>query len=52
MQKACYFTKKYANIAIKQELYDKTWDFSCNKNDLNSLSTSKIGRKMITFIKH
>ena len=45
--KARYFTKKYANISQKKELYDKTWDFSCNEKDLNSLSSPTIGRKII-----
>ena len=45
--KARYFTKKYANYTQKKELYDKTWDFSCNVKDLNSLSSPTIERKII-----
>ena len=47
MQKACYFTKKYAKPGQKRKLYDKTWDFSYNENDLNSLSSPIKERKMI-----
>ena len=45
--KTRYFTKKYANYTQKKELYDKTWDFSCNVKDLNSLSSPTIERKII-----
>ena len=50
MLKVCYFTKKYANYDQKRELYNKTWDFSCKENDLNSLSAPTIGRKIIKSI--
>jgi len=46
--KARYFTKKYANYIQKQELYDKSWDFSCNENDLNSLPSPTIDKTLST----
>ena len=36
--KAKYFTQKYAVLSQKKGLYDESWDFSFNENDLNSLS--------------
>jgi hypothetical protein len=47
MQKARYFTVKYATYSQKQESYDKDWDFSCNENDLNSISSPTKGDKII-----
>ena len=45
MLKARYFTVKYATFSQKRELYDKTWDFSCNEIDLASLPSLTIGKK-------
>ena len=47
MQKARYFTVKYATYSQKQEPYDKDWDFSCNENVLNSISSPTKGDKII-----
>ena len=44
--KAKYFTKKYASFSQKQVLYDDSWDFSFNENDLTSISPI-MGKKII-----
>ena len=52
MQKARYFTVKYATYSQKQEPYDKDWDFSCNENVLNSISSPTKGYKIIKSFKN
>lgn len=39
--KVKFFTKKYANILKTQRFCDKTWDFTCNENDLKSVETKE-----------